>query len=340
MKKRKNRYVEYDYEKAYERTLTDLEESNLERMLKEGYVKSLYATKEIRTPGQLEVEIYPEFSPGNRNEILDAVRMARQRQMQRNLNEKNSRKECERTIALNFTDNDIWATLTYTDDNMPQTMKEAQHDLILYFNRLNYVRTKRGLPKLRYVCVTECSDKGRWHHHFVCDGDMGMDVVEAKWKKGKRNQVRRLVRDEFGLTGMSKYITKQKHPDKKGKEPVPVGKYQKAWKASKGLKKPEPKKNHYKFKQKDINEIVTGRASLEDKLTKWYGAEGYKTTEYEIKYNRMNGRFYIYARMFRPLQEGDFGAKNQTEPENKKGKRNMPRVEGKSRRPKKICKVH
>ena len=85
--------------------------------------------------------------------------------------------------------------------------------------------------------VTECSDKGRWHHHFVCDGDMGLEAVEKKWKKGRRNQVRRLQKDENGLSGMANYITKQKHPEKKGKEPKPVGKYQKAWKASKGLKK-------------------------------------------------------------------------------------------------------
>ncbi len=62
------------------------------------------------------------------------------------------------------------------------------------------------------------------------------------WKRLKksgrrgRNQVRRLQKDENGLSGMANYITKQKHPDKKGKEPKPVGKYQKAWKASKGLK--------------------------------------------------------------------------------------------------------
>lgn len=74
---------------------------------------------------------------------------------------------------------------------------------------------------------------------FVCDGDMGLEAAEEKWKKGRRNQVRRLQKDENGLSGMANYITKQKHPDKKGKEPKPVGKYQKAWKASKGLKKPE-----------------------------------------------------------------------------------------------------
>mgnify|MGYP000506068442 CR=1 FL=1 len=52
-------------------------------------------------------------------------------------------------------------------------------------------------------------------------------------------------------------------------------------------------KNHYKFKQKDIDEVVTGRCDLEDKLKKWYAADGYKLTSYEVRYNNMNGRFYI-----------------------------------------------
>ena len=294
MKRRKKAvYIDYDYEAAYQKMLTDLEEDNMCRMLNEGRVRSIYATKEIKAAEQMDVEIYPEFRRGQREQIPDEAKLKKQRQAQRNLNEKNSRKECERTINANFTDNDIWGTLTYTDDNMPNSMQEAQHDMTLYIGRLNYERRKKGLAKLR------------WHHHFVCDGDMGLEAVEEKWKKGRRNQVRRLQKDENGLSGMANYITKQKHPDKKGKEPKPVGKYQKAWKASKGLKKPEVHKNHYKFKQKDIDEVVTGRCDLEDKLKKWYAADGYKLTSYEVRYNNMNGRFYIYARMYKQPQEGE-----------------------------------
>lgn len=328
-RRRKAVYVDYDYEAAYDKSLVEMEEANLERMLKEGKVRSLYATKEIRAGEQLDVEIYPEFTRGQREEIPDEGRKARQRQAQRNLNEKNSRKECERTINANFTNDDIWGTLTYTDENMPNSMEEAQHDMTLYIGRLNYERKKRELPKLRYVYVTECSDKGRWHHHFVCDGDMGLEAVEKKWKKGRRNQVRRLQKDEHGLSGMANYITKQKHPGKDGKGQEPVGKYQKAWKASKGLKKPEVKKNHYKFKQKDVDEVVTGRCDLEEKLKKWYAAGGYKLTSHEVRYNQMNGRFYISARMYRPPQEG--GAKKHGKTTDTKSQKEKKKVKTKKK---------
>ena len=38
-RKRKAAFIEYDYEAAYEKQLHDLEESNAERMLKEGKVR-------------------------------------------------------------------------------------------------------------------------------------------------------------------------------------------------------------------------------------------------------------------------------------------------------------
>ena len=223
-KRRKAVYVPYDYEAAYMNSLDKMEEANEERILKEGKVKSIYATKEIRSGDQLEVEIYPEFTKGQKDQIPDEGKRKRQRQAQKNLNDKNSKKMCERVIGENFTDRDIWATFTYTDDNMPASMEVATKNMQNYIRRLNYQRKKQGLSNARYVYVTECSEKGRWHHHIVMDGDVDMDTVEAVWNLGKRNEIRRLQRDENGLVGMARYITKEK--SKKGK-------YQKTWCASK-----------------------------------------------------------------------------------------------------------
>ena len=170
----------------------------------------LCATKEIRSGDQLEVEIYPEFTKGQKDQIPDEGKRKRQRQAQKNLNDKNSKKMCERVISENFTDRDIWATFTYTDDNMPASMEVATKNMQNYIRRLNYQRKKQGLSNARYVYVTECSEKGRWHHHIVMDGDVDMDTVEAVWNLGKRNEIRRLQRDENGLVGMARYITKEK----------------------------------------------------------------------------------------------------------------------------------
>lgn len=158
-KRRKAVYVPYDYEAAYMNSLDKMEEANEERILKEGKVKSIYATKEIRSGDQLEVEIYPEFTKGQKDQIPDEGKRKRQRQAQKNLNDKNSKKMCERVIGENFTDRDIWATFTYTDDNMPASMEVATKNMQNYIRRLNYQRKKQGLSNARYVYVTECSRK-------------------------------------------------------------------------------------------------------------------------------------------------------------------------------------
>ena len=295
-RKRRAAYVQYDYESAYQRSLEQMEEENGKRILKEGKTKNIYATKEIRSGDQLEVEIYPEFA--RRQEIPDEGRREKQRQAQKNLNDKNSRKACERLILENFGNRDIWATFTYTEE--PETLEEAVRNMQNFIKRLNYRRRKLGLPKARYVYVTECSSKGRFHHHIIMDGDMDMDTVEETWTGGKRNQLRRLQKDENGLVGAARYITKEK--ERKDK-------YQKTWNASTGLRKPQEKVNHYKTKQSDVNKIVKGDLDLRDHLAKWYG-DHYEYAESEVRYNTFNGRFYIYARMRRKGEEHDSKAVN------------------------------
>lgn len=300
-RRKKAVYVQYDHEAAYQKETEKAAEQQLLDMLKEGK-RQVYATKEVRAGEQLEVEIYPEFTKKERAQIPNEAQRKKQRQAQRNLNEKNSRKQCERVINENFTDRDIWATFTYEDGQMPRSMKEAKDNMKRYIKRLNYCRKKAGLSNARYVYVTECSKAGRWHHHIVMDGDMSMDAVEKLWKAGKRNQVRRLQKDENGLCGMAKYITKS--PEEKGRK-GDTGKGMKSWTPSKNLRKPKEKVTHYKFKPKDVEKVVKDADALPEMLAKWYAVEGYTYTSGEIRYNDFNGRFYIYARMRKPPEGKD-----------------------------------
>lgn len=292
-RRKKNVYVEYDYEEAYQKQIENLEEDIIKRMMDGKKIKYVYATKEIKAGEQLEVEIYPEFTRKRVEEIPEEGRRKKDRQAQRNLNEKNSRKQCERVINENFGDRDIWATFTYSAEYTPASMKVAKSHMQNYIRRLNYQRKKRGLPNARYVYVTEQGEKGRWHHHIVLDGDMDMDTVESLWTYGKRNQVRRLQKDENGLVGMAKYVSKPKGKGKDSEE----GKYQKIWTPSKNLKKPDEHKNHYKTKQSHVDKMVNGILPVQEHLNKWYASEGYEYTESVIKYNKWNGQYYIYARM-------------------------------------------
>lgn len=276
----------YDYEQAFNQQMENLSDLDARRTAAQGI---RYAAKEIRAGTQLEVEIYPEFPKSKNPYIPTDTQRESQRRAQRNLNEKNSRKQCERILNANFGSGDLWATFTYTDDCMPASMDEALKNMQNFIRRLNYQRKKRGLKNARYVYVTEGTQEGRWHHHVVLDGDMDMDTVERLWIKGKRNQVRRLDADENGLTGMAKYITKERKK-----------KSQKKWTPSKGLKKPAETVNHYKFTRKDIRDMAQDENCIEQKMLKWYARQGYVFTSAERRTNEINGGIYIYAKLRRP----------------------------------------
>lgn len=297
MEKKKKKgmvFVPYDYEAVFQKSIHDLHEYFIEQMLQHRY-KCVYALKEIRSGQQFEMEIYPEFK--KMDEVPPEGRKRDNSKAQKNLNDKNAKKYLVRIINENFTNEDIWATFTYTDGNEPENMKEAIRNMQNYIRRINCRRKKKGLPPAKYVYVTEYSPDAeiRWHHHMIMDGLLDMDTVESVWTKGSRNQTRRLDKDEFGLTGMATYITKEKDR-KKG---------EKRWNSSKGLrqprirkvynKRPEKAKRSYKPVGKYVDGFVRNQAVLEEQLKKWYPDMIY--CDSAVYYNDFNAMFYIRARM-------------------------------------------
>ena len=296
-KKRGMVFVPYDYEAAFNKSLEDLHEYFVEQMLKNRY-KCVYALKEVTAGEQFEVEIYPEFQ--KLDDVPQEGKVKRDNAAaQKNLNDRNARKYVERLLNHNFGDSDIWITLTYSGGNEPEDMAEAVKNMQNYIRRIAYQRKKRGLPLVKYIYITEHSPEEdiRWHHHLVMDGLLDMDTVEATWKKGRRNETRRLEKDENGLTGMSHYITKEKDR-KKG---------EKRWNSSTNLvqfrvrkvhsKRPTAAQGTYKPIGKYVDGFVRDRGNIEAQMVKWYPE--YHFTESKIYYNDFNGMFYICARMRR-----------------------------------------
>lgn len=290
------RPIPYDYEAAYNKALEDMHEWLAAQMFKA--IRTTYALKEIRAGEQLEVEIYPQFF---RREDIPAEGLPKKnnKEAQRCLNDKNARKKVERLINANFGDNDLWCTFTYDNAHAPADgdIDAAIKNVQRFIGRLNYHRKKRGLPNVKYIYVTEYDPHAeiRWHHHMVMDGLLDRDTVESLWKNGRRSQIRRLEKDENGLSGMANYIVKEKNR-------IP---YEKRWNSSKGLKKPEEKVVHnkqpkkgvgsYKKIQSYVDKMVKQRDSIQEQMEGWY--PDYIFTNANVYYNDFNARFYIHARM-------------------------------------------
>lgn len=285
---RKRKFIEYDHNETFNEEIDKASEAQIEKLLQQGKVKCVYATKTIIAGNQVEVEIYPEFT---RKQIkCDQSIMPKSSEAQKKLNDDNARKKLERLVNTNFGDGDIWATLTYDDDHLPDSMEEMLKNMKNYIRRIQYQRKKRGLPPAKYIYITEFNEeeKIRCHHHLIIDGALDMDVIESTWKCGRRNNTRRTRTDDSGLSGMSTYISKDPRGSKR-------------WCSSMNLKQPVVRKNHQDFRMKQIRQMTENRNMIREIIEKKY--KGMVYLNESARYNQHNGRTYFYIRLAIPKDE-------------------------------------
>lgn len=231
----------------------------------------------------LEVDYYPislqERNKKRKQKIKESL------PKQKNLNDKNARRNLTRLLNNNFTDRDLVLHLTYKDGYLPKSEKEARRDVTNFLRRVKHYRKKQDLPELKYIAVVEYRDQEegkkpvRLHHHIVLS-DMDRDVIENLWGKGRAN-ADRLKADEFGYEALGKYITK----DPKGS---------KRWTQSKNLKTPTVKVNDFRFSKRKIEEMSK---YPDDKFLFEKLYPGYIFTKCDVQVNDIVGGTYMYLKM-------------------------------------------
>ena len=83
------------------------------------------------------------------------------------LNARTSFQKLERTLAANFDNGDLFITLTYRDEALPEEKAAAMGRVKRFLRKLREARKARGKP-LHYIYVTEGANPGgRLHHHLV-----------------------------------------------------------------------------------------------------------------------------------------------------------------------------
>ena len=291
-KSKKKNFIQLDTEKLYESVsngeITEDEFREIINNFKNG--RSYYKTKTITSGPIREIEIYPVFPE---KDIPNEYRLKATKEAQRNFKHKNAKKYFERKINTNFGKGDYYVTLNYEKGQEPKDHEEAQKNIQNYVRRLRYFHNKnqddQGIPKkereeLEYIYVNEISKegKGRHHHHIIINSVITMEVIEKKWKHGRRNNIRVIHPDEEHITGLSKYLAK----DPKGK---------KRWGCSKGLRDPDITTHNSKFSNKKVNEMALNYNQIEEEMEKTN--PGYKFMHVEVSKNEFNGRWYMYSRM-------------------------------------------
>lgn len=249
---------------------------------------SKYRKKTIRSGPILEVEIYPLYGSrgGKRGKKNNGSR-----KVQVDLNDKNAVKHLNRLLNINFTEEDLWATLTYSDLRLPADPERAKKDMTNYIRRLKRYMKRHNLPELKYVYVTEYEDdeekgKKRVHHHIIMNF-RDRDVAEALWNDGgDRTQTRKLEPNNSGLEALARYMSK----DKKNNGT-------KRYTPSRNLKQPMITIADSKVTRRRVEKLATEEISAQDYFEKIY--KGYQFNDMEVKYSDFVNGAYLYVRMKR-----------------------------------------
>ena len=203
---------------------------------------------------------------------------------QRILNAHNAEKRLSRLVRTNFTNSDIYFTVTYAE--APESLEQARAELYNFLRRVKRRLRKMQKKELKYIATTEIGAKnGRIHHHLIMSCDLPIAELAAIWGKGYTN-AKALQFDEQGIDGLLKYFCKQRCSYKK-------------WSTSKNLKQPEIIERCI-ISQKKVRELKT---YCEDRKLFEELYKGYFFVDCRPFYNSYNNDFYLYIRMYKPKRK-------------------------------------
>ena len=229
----------------------------------------------------MDADIYPVFQkPGARRKRCKPTS-----EIQAKLNQRNAEKKLTRLVHNNFTENDIALHLTYRNGEEPVDEADALRVLGYFIKRLKR-RYKKAGKELKYISCTEYGKKTeRVHHHLIINGGYDRDEIEKLWGRGYANS-KRLQFEEDGVTGLARYIAKDKH-------------FFKRWNQSRNLDIPEATQYDGRLNMDDIAEI---KEAIDSKNAYQYFEERYPDFELvEAVYtqNNINRGIYIHFEMRR-----------------------------------------
>lgn len=205
-------------------------------------------------------------------------------EQQKILNAHNAEKRLSRLVRTNFSNRDIYFTLTYAEE--PKSIEQARKDLQNFIRRVKRRLKNNKLPELKYIATTEIGSKnGRIHHHLIMSCELSINTLADIWEKGYTN-AKALQFNADGIDGLIKYFCKQRCSYKK-------------WSTSKNLKQPKiiERCTISKKKVRELN-TYSEDSALFEKLYK-----GYFFTDCKRFYNSYNNDFYLYIRMYKPQKK-------------------------------------
>lgn len=241
-----------------------------------------------------EVDIVPRTLDAD-NHVKKGKRAKRKKESepkQRNLNQKNAKRFLRRLINSNFVDGDIYLTVTYKNEFLPETLEEAMNNTRNYLRRLKNLFNKNN-AELKYILIHEGDNESkRIHHHLLIKAaeNISRDDIEDLWTIKPKGEPRTKMGDANAkkISGGNDRLIRYFCKDPKGK---------KRWSSSRYLVRPlllPP--NDSKYRASKIEKLAKLPDQGEEYFTQKY--KGYRITEINIQYYEMTG-YHVYLKMWR-----------------------------------------
>ncbi len=154
--------------------------------------------------------IYPRAAGREPARIRREKRKASTEAQQR-LNAKYSWEKLELMLAANFVPGDLFATLTFDDDHLPEDRKTAAARLKKFRQQLTEIRKARGEECRMIWTIENAHGSGRWHVHLAVNatGNDFSDILRC-WLYGSDVEILRIeLSREKNYESLARYMCKE-----------------------------------------------------------------------------------------------------------------------------------
>lgn len=270
-----------------------------------------YKARTTTAGTRLEAELFPVYGRAK----MAAVRAAKRNQTKEAQERANHARSIRRQIMLaeaNFTSRDYFLHLTYKE---APGFERAEKDVRNFLQRVKYLRKKRGLDDLKYMCVIEDGEgKKRIHAHMLISGGIHRDELWQIWNKSTVSGGGIIKAEpldtENGLEGAVVYMAKElwakgyrNNPEED--EIDGIARYmvnhvtrKRSWRNSRNLKTPHVSTCASKFSNRKVKMVARDfRVTAREIMEKTY--PGYKFIQCAVYYSDVTDGVYIRSVMRR-----------------------------------------